>query len=160
MQMPWESNPNNLPLDVAVLVEENAASATATIAPKRREEAPDTAAHLVERLTAIRERLFWLQAVWANTLSPDVAWEADRYRQLFCDLAVQLRKCDPIAVDALIVGHEALLLAEALPSKPKLPTSAQHWFELVNEILSQHRRSPQPLPKPEGYVADGLQRFV
>jgi hypothetical protein len=31
-----------------------------------------TVEDLVARLTAVRERLFWLQAVWATTLSDDV----------------------------------------------------------------------------------------
>ncbi len=111
-----------------------------------------------QRLTQIRERLFWLQAVWSNTLSPDVAREADKYRELFHELAAHLNEHDPDAVDKLIRGHEALLLADPFPSKPTLPVAAQQWFELAGEVRNE--RSQLPKPKPDGYVADGLQRFV
>src|SRR4051812_19807448 len=152
--MPLESsNPYNLPLDVVLSMEDG----SATPLPAQSEDAPDTVESLVTRLTAIRERLFWLAACWATTLSPDIAREADRYRELFHDLAEQLRKQDPDKVDGLIVGHEALLLCEPSP-KPTLPMAAQQWFELAGEVRSQHH---QPLrPKSPGYVPDGLSSFV
>ena len=115
-----------------------------------------SAQDLIVRLTAIRERLFRLQAVWATSLSPDVALEADRFRQLFHDLASQLQ--DRREVDALIAGHEALLLCDPSPPKPSVPLAAQRWFELIGEVRSGH--SPTPQPKPAGYVPDGLQNFV
>ena len=111
--------------------------------------------NLVERLTAIRERLFRLQAMWAVTLSPDVALEADGFRKLFHDLASQVQ--DRREVDALIAGHESLLLCEPTP-KPTVPMSAQRWFELAGEVRSERRRPEAP--KPQGYVPDGLQPFV
>jgi hypothetical protein len=110
---------------------------------------------LLQRLAAIRERLFRLQAVWAVTLSPDVALEADRFRQLFHDIASQVQ--DRREVDALIAGHETLLLCEPTP-KPTVPMAAQRWFELAGEIRSERSR-PEP-PKPAGYIPDGLQPFV
>jgi len=112
---------------------------------------------LVARLTAIRERLFWLAACWATTLSPDIAWEADRYRKLFHELADELRKLDADAVETLIVGHEALLLAEPT-TKPTIPLAAQRWHELAGEVRSEpavHQKR-----KPDGYVPDGLQHLV
>jgi len=112
---------------------------------------------LIARLTAIRERLFWLAACWATTLSPDIAWEADRYRKLFHDLADELCKLDADAVDALIVGHEALLLAEPT-SKPTIPLAAQRWHELAGEVRSAPAVPPKP--KRDDYVPDGLQSFV
>lgn len=112
--------------------------------------------NVIARLIAIRERLFRLQAVWTTSLSPDVALEADRFRQLFHDLASQIQ--DRREVDALIAGHEALLLCEPTPPKPTVPMAAQRWFELAGEIRSERSR-PEP-PKPEGYVPDGLQPFV
>ena len=83
-----ESNPNYLPFDVAVAIESTVSVATQTDDVQHQ----DSAENLAGRLTAIRERLFWLQAVWANSLSPDVAREADRYRELFRELADQLRQ--------------------------------------------------------------------
>jgi hypothetical protein len=148
------SNPNNLPLEVAVVIEESAATVV-----KKRDDAPQgSAPSLIDRLTAIRERLFWVQAVWANTLSPDVAREADRYRELFRELSEQLRKLDPDAVDRLIAGHEALLLAEPTPPKPTIPSDAQRWFDLMCELRGQRRQAP--MARPVGYVPDGLQSFV
>jgi hypothetical protein len=146
-------NPNNLPLDVALVIEENSSTPPSV----QRDDAPDTIENLVARLTAIRERLFWLAACWATTLSPDIAREADRYRDLFHDVAEQLRKQDPEKVDALITGHEALLLAEP-SSKPTLPSRWQQWFELAGEVRGE--RSQLPRPKPPGYVPDGLSSFV
>ena len=148
------SNPNDLPLDVAIGIEE---STDCTPQAPRGVE-PVEVESLIARLTAIRERLFWLQAVWANSLSPDVALEADRYRQLFRDLADELRKQDSDAAERLIAGHEALLLAEPFPGKPKIPLAAQQWFEIVAELRAER---PKPAaPKPPDYCADGLQSFL
>ena len=147
-------NPNNLPLDVAVAIEENKATVAAQ-PDATPEDSPDS---LVARLTEIRDRLFWLQAVWANTLSPDVAREADRYRELFRELAEQLRKLDPDAIDRLIAGHEALLLCDPSPPKPTIPRDAQRWFDLTCELRGERRQAP--MPKPVGYVPDGLQSLL
>ena len=146
------SNPNHLPAEVAIVIEANATKST----PAKPQPARDPA-KLVERLTKIRERLFWLAAVWANTLSPDVAYEADRFRQLFRDLADELRKQDADAADRLIRGHEALLLSDPMP-KPTLPLRTQNWIEMAGEV----RSTPRPAPKeqPPGYVSDGLQGFL
>lgn len=115
------------------------------------------AENLIARLTAIRERLFLLQAVWATTLSHDVVVEADQYRRVFHDLAAELRKIDPDAVDGLIAGHEALLLAEPT-SKPTIPLAAQRWHELALEARSE--RTVPAKAKSEAYVPDGLQSLV
>jgi hypothetical protein len=148
---------DDLPIEVAVVIEENAVQ---TSAQMRQPATPgDTSVEdLVARLTAIRERLFWLQAVWATTLSHDVYQEADRYRQLFHDLGEQLKAKAPDELDRLISGHEALLLAEPISHKPTLSLATQRWFELAAEIRNQPagRHSTQP----DGYVADGLQSFL
>jgi hypothetical protein len=148
------SNPNDLPLEVALAIEETPVTPT----PHKDEAPPDSAANLVDRLGRIRERLFHLQAVWATTLSPDVAREADRYRELFRELCDQLRKDDPDEVERLIVGHEALLLAEPSPPKPTVTVEMQRWIELAAEVRSQRRKPPKAMPT--GYVCDGLQSFV
>lgn len=113
--------------------------------------------NLIARLTAIRERLFWLQACWATTLSPDIAWEADRYRKLFHDLADELRKIDADAVSRLVEGYETLLCAEPM-NKPTIPLAAQRWHELALEARSE--RAVPPKAKPDCYVPDGLQHLV
>ena len=113
---------------------------------------------LVQRLLAIRERLFWLHAVWSTTLSPNVAMEADRYRKLFRELADELRQKDSAALEPIIAGYEALVFAEPI-KKPIIPLAAQQWHELAGELRSQLSQ-PAPPPKPPGYLPDGLQRFV
>lgn len=148
---------DDLPVEVAVVIEENAALKTVVVS--QRESRGDASVEdLVSRLTAIRERLFWLQAVWATTLSHDVYQEADRYRQLFHDLGEELRAKAPDELDRLVVGHEALLLAEPISQKPTLPLASQRMFELAGELRSTP--SAEPRPRPDGYVADGLQSFL
>src|SRR5437899_2488862 len=115
-----ESGLSDLPTSIAVAIEETLENPKPTPEPAKVVDTA-TAAELTARLTVIRERLFWLQAVWATTLSPDVYHEADKYRELFRDLGDQLSAIDPAALDRLIVGHEALLLAEpAAPSRKYL----------------------------------------
>jgi hypothetical protein len=80
----------DLRVEIAVAIEEDAAQPAAAPAPVQHDEAESTVENLVARLTAIRERLFWLQAVWATGLSPDVAMEGDKYRQVFQDLGARL----------------------------------------------------------------------
>ena len=124
---------------------------------KPADPASDSVDDLVKRLEAIKRRLFWLQAVFANTLSRDTALEADRYRQLFHDVGEQLKAKDRNAFDRLVAGYEALLLAEPVPIKGTIPINVQRRFELLGEL--QLRPSPKPIPKP-GYVPDGLQSFL
>jgi hypothetical protein len=143
----------DLPVEVAVAVEEAPAT---TPEPVKVEPVP--VKQLVARLTAIRERLFWLQAVWANTLSPDVYQEAEGYRSLFQELSGQLREQDPIALDCIVAGHEALLLSEPAAPRPSVPLPTQRLFETAAEIRST--RSVRPKQNPNGYVADGLQGFI
>ena len=127
-----ESGLQDLPINIAVAIEETLAKpAPAPEPPKVVDTA--TAEELTARLTAIRERLFWLQAVWATTLSPDVYQEANRYRDLFRTIGEQLNAIDPAALDRLVVGHEALLLAEPASPKPQISLAAQQWFELAGE---------------------------
>ena len=148
---------DDLPVEVAVVIEENAALKTVVVS--QRESRGDASVEdLVSRLTAIRERLFWLQAVWATTLSHDVYQEADRYRQLFHDLGEQLKDKAADELDSLVAGHEALLLAEPISQKPTLSLETQRWFELAAEVrnLPPGRHAIQP----DGYVADGLQSFL
>ena len=141
----------DLPVEVAVAIEQ--ASATPTQEPVKVEPTP--VEELIARIMAVRERLFWLQAVWATTLSPDVYQEAESYRKLFQELSGQLREQDPGVVDGIVAGHEALLLSEPAVPKPSVPIGTQRLFELVGEI--QTSKLAKTAPKPNGYVADGLQ---
>ncbi len=148
-----ESGLDDLPDAIAGAMEE-----TPVPAPEPVKPADASVEDLVTRLTAIRERLFWLQAVWATTLSHDIYQEADRYRDVFRELGDQLRAKDPAQFDKLTLGHEALLLAEPSARRPSLPLAAQRWFELAGEL--QHTAVARIAPKPDGYVADGLQSFL
>ena len=151
-----EAGLEDLPLATQVAMQQRAATPSIAAEPVKITDA--TADELVTRLTAIRERLFWLQATWATTLSDDVFHEAEKYRSIFHELSDQLRQLDPAAVDRIILGHESLLLSEPTPARPTLPLAAQQWFELAGEISS--RRAVRAAPKPDGYIGDGLQAFL
>jgi len=146
----------DLPPLVALAIEETLKTQTAE--PVKPAEVATSVEDLVRRLTAIRERLFWLQAVWATTLSPDVYQEAEKYRSTFQELHGQLKGQDPGAADSLVAGHEALLLSEPAAPKPRLSIAMQRWFELSGEV--RNVRVVRAAPKPEGYVSDGLQSFL
>jgi hypothetical protein len=112
-------------------------------------------ANLVERLLRIRDRIFKLAAVYAVSLSWDVAREGDSYRILFRELLEKLRAQDAQAADNLVQGFEALLLSDPIP-KPTVPAAVQVAYEMGQEIRELQRRQPrQPEPKP-GYIPDGL----
>jgi hypothetical protein len=66
--------------------------------------ATDSVEDLVKRLTAIRERLFWLTTVYATTLSHDVAYEADSYRRIFRELGQRLNAVDSRGIRAARLG--------------------------------------------------------
>jgi hypothetical protein len=150
-----ESGLDDLPLEIAVAIEE-ALEMPAPVAAKVAEVA--TVEDLVARLTLIRDRLFWLQATWATTLSPDVYQEAEMFRSLFQELHGQLKGQDPAAADSLVAGHEALLLSEPAAPRPRLSLATQRWFELAGEVRST--RVVRAAPKPDGYVSDGLQALL
>jgi len=144
----------DLPVEVAVAIEE----APATPAPEPMKPPDATVEELVTRLLAVRERLFWLAAVWATTLSSDVYQEAERFRAVFHDLSRQLRAKDSAALDRITQGHEALLLSEPASPKPRISLATQNMIEVIGEI--QGARSIRPVPDPDGYVADGLQSWI
>jgi len=114
--------------------------------------------NLVKRLERIKERLFWLRAVWSNTLSPDVARECDLYQRLFLEVGEELKKLDADSFERIVAGHESVLLSEPYGPKPTLPLALQQWIELSGEIRGERTKSPEQ--KPEGYIPDGLSRFV
>jgi hypothetical protein len=147
---------DDLPIEVAVAIEQQL---SATPEPEPEPPKPDASVgELVARLEAIKDRIFWLAAVWANTLSSDVRHEAERFRAIFRELDGQLRAQDPAAADRIIEEHEALLLAEPDPAKPRVSLAVQQWFELMGEV--RNTRTVRAEPKPDGYVPDGLQAFL
>src|SRR5215475_7163755 len=116
-----------------------------------------TDAELIDMLTQVRDRLFWLQAVFANTLSNDVFTEAERYRALFRELGAELKARDASAYEALVAGHEALLLSEPAPAKkPTIPLAVQQ----VAELLARVPRQKPKAQRGVGYVPDGLSDLV
>jgi hypothetical protein len=117
---------DDLPLEVAVAIEENSAQ-PAQSAPVQPD---DTVQNLVARLEAIRERIWCLQAMFAVTLSHDCAMEADRFLALFQSLAQQLKAKDVGAFDSLVRGHEALLLSPPVQTKPTIPLDTQRLCEV------------------------------
>ena len=147
---------SDLPLEVAIAMESNPAPA-----PPLPEPAPapdDSVESLVARLTAIRERIWMLQAVFATSLSQETAIAANGYLALFQTIAEQLRAKDFSALESLVRGHESLLQAPALPIRPSIPLSTQQFVQMRWEAMTQPTRRP---PKqPSGYVPDGLQSFL
>jgi hypothetical protein len=145
-----QSGLDDLPLEVAVAIEQDSAQ-PAQSAPVQPD---DTVQNLVARLEAIRERIWRLQAMFAVTLSHDVAIEADRFLALFQSLAEQLKAKDARALEDLVRGHEALLLSPPVPTKPSIALDTQRLCELrweVNQAPSQRVRK-----RPTDDMHDGL----
>ncbi len=146
-----QSGLDDLPLEVAVRIELNASP------PKTQgamTEDDESVTSLVERLKAIRERIWRLQAVFAVSLSQDCAVEANRYLYLFQTLAQQLKGKDAVAFDTLIAGHESLLLSPPVLVERTIPLDVQRWCEArweASRIPARH--APQRLT---GNVPDGL----
>ena len=113
-----------------------------------------TVENLMDRLTAIRERIWRLQALFAVTLSQECAVDADRYLKLFQTLAEQLKEKDSAAFERLVSGHESLLLSPPVNVKATIPEETQRWCEIKWEISQAPRRHT---PKRDvGSVPDGL----
>jgi hypothetical protein len=145
---------DDLPLEVALAIE----SSSPPVEPEPAPAPDDSVESLVARLTAIRERIWMLQAVFATSLSQETAIAANGYLALFQTIAEQLRAKDPSALESLVRGHESLLQAPALPIRPSIPLSTQQFVQMRWEAMTQPTRRP---PKqPSGYVPDGLQSFL
>lgn len=149
-----KSGLDDLPCEVAAAIEAHEA------APKNGKPADtapelDSTGDLIERLTKIRERLFWLAAVYAVTLSRDVDSELDKYRRIFLELGAGLKTKDPDAFAGLTAGYESLLFAKPIASKPSIPLELQRRCELLSELQTR----PKPEPKPAGFIGDGLGPF-
>lgn len=147
-----QSGLDDLPPEVAAALEElPAAQPEPAPVPVQHDPTPE---ELVGRLEAIKERLFRLHAVFAVSLSQDCAIEANRYLALFQDLAAELKKKDPQALDQIVAGHEAILNSPPIHMKQTIPLETQRWCEIRWEAQqSPIRRTPKRLPEN---VPDGL----
>ncbi|MGD1082494.1 MAG: hypothetical protein ABR881_29610 [Candidatus Sulfotelmatobacter sp.] len=147
---PEPSGLYDLPLEIAVAMEESPAQPVKP-APVQTDE---TVANLVSRLEAIRERIWRLQSMFAVTLSHDCALEANRYLQLFQELAQQLKDKDQSALGRLVRGHESSLLSPAIPMKQSIPLATQRLCEIRWEASQAPvQRAPK---RPADSVPDGL----
>ena len=144
-----ESGLADLPPEITAAMEENPAQ------PKEPEPAPvqadDSVANLVARLTAIRERIWRLQSMFAVSLSQETAIEANNYLQLFQTLAERLKQRDPTAFSDLVSGHESLLQSPALPLKQSIPLATQRLCEMRWQVSqAPAQRAPKPPTVPDG----------
>jgi hypothetical protein len=151
-EQPQANGLDDLPLEVAVAIELSPEQ------PVKPDPAPipadDSVPGLVARLTAIREKIWCLQAMFAVSLSHDCAMDANRYLTLFQDIAQKLRDKDPAALEAITHGHESLLLSPPIAVKQSIPLATQTLVETRWLAMTQPMQRP-----PKRHVAsvpDGL----
>jgi len=146
---------NDLPLAVAIAIELNPAQPVKPeplSVPSSMEN--DSVPGLVARLTAIRERIWRLQAMYATTLSADCLLDANKYLSLFQSIAEQLKAKDAGELDALTLGHESLLQSPSIPLKQSVPLSTQRLVEMRWEAMTQPtQRAPK---RNVASIPDGL----
>jgi hypothetical protein len=151
-EQPHATGLDDLPLGVAVAIE---------LSPEQPVEpepatipAEDSVPSLVARLTAIREKIWRLQAMFAVSLSHDCAMDANRYLTLFQDIAQKLRDKDPAALEAITHGHESLLLSPPIAVKQSIPLATQNLVETRWLAMTQPtHRAPK---RHVASVPDGL----
>jgi hypothetical protein len=148
---------HDLPVEVAVVVEENLAQSLAEL-KAIPSESTATVAELVERLTAIRERIWRLRALFAVTLSHDTAIEANQFVKLFQTLGAELQAKDAGEFAKLTAGHEALLTSPPVTLRPTIPLATQMWCEM--KWLAQ--RQPEEPGRNIGLdtIHDGMGQFL
>ena len=143
-----EGGLQDLPIETQVAI---GAAETPAVAA---EPADASVEDLVTRLTAIRERIWRLQSVFAVSLSQETAIEANKYLVLFQALAEQLKAKAPAELGRLVSGHESLLLSPPVPVKQTIPLDVQRFCEIRWEASQSPMRRP---PKRDAdNVGDGL----
>jgi hypothetical protein len=149
---------HDLPVEVAAVVEENLAQSQAADHAPVESESSATVAELVERLSAIRERIWRLRALFAVTLSHDTAIEANQYVKLFQSLGAELQAKDAGEFAKLTAGHEALLTSPPVIVRPTIPLATQMWCEM--KWLAQ--RQPEEPGRNTGpdTIHDGMGQFL
>jgi hypothetical protein len=147
------NGPDDLPLEVAVAIELNSAQPVEPEA-EPASTADDSVPRLVSRLTAIREKIWRLQAMFAVSLSPDCLLDANKYLSLFQSIAEQLKAKDASALDAITCGHESLLLSPPIVLKQTIPLATQRLVEIRWEAMTQPmQRAPK---RDVAAIPDGL----
>jgi hypothetical protein len=150
-----ESGLQDLPLETQVTIQTLEAQSPAP-EPEGPKIADATVGEMVERLIAIRERIFRLSALFAVSLSSDCAMEANRYLSLFQTIAAQLEAKDANALATLTRGFESLLMSPPFPTRRTIPLDTQELVELRWEAMqSPAQRAPTPPT-----VSDGLDWMV
>ncbi|MGD0135264.1 MAG: hypothetical protein ABSE57_24725 [Bryobacteraceae bacterium] len=148
---------DDLPVEVAVAIENHVQQSPA---PVECEKQDATAEELVARLTAIRERIWKLRAMFAVTLSQDAALEADRYLRLFQQLGQELIAKDKGAFDSLVIGHEALLLSPPTTVRQTIPLATQRLVEMRWEAMTRRSSRSAPSTRPADGIHDGMGQFL
>jgi hypothetical protein len=148
---------HDLPVEVAVVVEENLAQSLA--ADPVPVPSTATVPELVERLTAVRERIWRLRALFAVTLSHDAAIEANQYVKLFQSLGAELQAKDAAEFAKLTTGHEALLMSPPVTVRPTIPLATQLWCEMRWEAAQQRSTRAIRNIGPDT-IHDGMGQFL
>ncbi|MGA8500905.1 MAG: hypothetical protein WB683_05110 [Candidatus Sulfotelmatobacter sp.] len=154
---PADDGLSDLPLAIAVAMEESPAQDAK--AESQPVQSDDSVEGLVSRLSAIRERIWRLQSVFAVSLSQETAIEANGWLRLFQDLAQRLKAKDPASLARLTDGHESLLQAPALPIRPTIPLSIQELVEMRWQASTQKPTYQAPKRSTDS-IHDGLSWMV
>lgn len=92
--------------------------------PKREALPPDSVENLVRRMTAIKQRIFWLRAVFATTLSQDCALESNRFLQIFQDLRSAVEGESARGIGKAGTGSRESAAEPSCPSQADYPAEA------------------------------------
>ena len=111
----------------------------------RPEKSPDMSRHdqvstqeLASRLESIKKRITKLRAVFATSLSTEIARELDRWQARAHDLATVLLDKDPAVLYEVIKDDVAFFLTPPRRvAKPRIPLATQQMVELLWEINQQ-----------------------
>lgn len=148
---------DDLPAEIAVAIENQLQHPPASVKCEKQES---TVEDLVARMSAVRERIWKLRAMFAVTLSHDAALEADRYLRLFQQLGRELQAKDKVAFDALVTGHEALLLSPPTTVRQTIPLATQRLVEMRWEAMTQRQSRSVPSSRPADAIHDGMGQFL
>ena len=148
---------DDLPAEIAVAIENQMQHPPAPVECEKQES---TVEDLVARMTAIRERIWRLRAMFAVTLSHDAALEADQYLRLFQRLGQELHTKDKCAFDSLVTGYEALLLSPPITVRQTIPLATQRLVEMRWEAMTQRSSRSASSTRPADAIHDGMGQFL
>ena len=75
---------DDLPDEIAIAIAATPITQPPSPQPARKAQPSDSVENLVRRMTAIKNRIFWLRSVFATTLSQECAIEANNFLQISC----------------------------------------------------------------------------